>query len=111
MRTQAQFQVWARKRIPEIIGILDMKGNQYTGIEESAFLNFELSSAQWRTDVPFQIMQAAQKHWTYLVRATQEATPMGFKLHNAPTDLIIYMLLLTYFMEEGDAPNLPSGSD
>lgn len=116
MRTQRDFQKWAEERLKALMGTLVIKGDQYTVIDASAFANFERSASQWGTDVPYQIMQAAQKHWTFLVGASQEnllkPESWGFALHNAPTDLIVYMLLLSYFMEgDTDAIDLPSGSD
>jgi hypothetical protein len=117
MKTQAEFQAWALGKLHGIHVVLNSKGTQYTGLEQSAFLNFEMSAAQWGTDIFYQIMQAAQKHWTFLVKEAKRTIYDGrrdeHKIQVAAEDIMVYMLLVLYLFEQGepDATDLSSRSD
>lgn len=109
LRTQNDFQNWARGKANSILTLLQEKGGQYTGLGNSAFANFEMSAAQWDTDPLFQIMQAAQKHWTFLVKSAKQNPDerSSHRMQITGEDMIVYMLLLIYWEEEYGVTNLP----
>jgi len=102
MKTQKDFQKWAEEKLKSILVTLVMKGSQYTGQEGPAFWNYEHSAAMWDTDVFYQIMQAAQKHWTFLVRLAKMPPEQrqSFKTTTSMLDVCVYMLLLMFSLEK-----------
>ena len=102
-KDQYAFRNFAERIWDRIVNnIIRDKGEQYTH-HSNAFENFEHSAAAWDTHVPYEILQMAQKHWTFLVRWAKIGAPrdetMGGKARESAWDIVVYLLLLLFWLQ------------
>jgi len=106
MGSQLEFSNFMNKTFREISGKAQEKGRQYTGgIDSDAFYNFKRSASEWDTWVQYQILQFAQKHWTFLIRWAKTTDPYISrkktldKVKDSAKDIVVFMLLLLFWIE------------
>lgn len=101
-RDQSTFRSFAERYWHDsLLGLAKEKGSQYTE-GSNVFENFEQSAFAWGISIPQDILQDAQKHWTFLIRwaKTTRRPDLLHKAQESIRDVIVYLLLLLFYIGE-----------
>ena len=100
--SQAQFRTFAMQIFTKVVlAKLTGKGEEYTEADESALANFDASATMFNSTAERELMGYATKHWSAISLWTTAPTPTRTtKIAERALDIIIYMLLLLFALQE-----------
>ena len=102
MKTQSEFRAFVITTvIPKLLELVKRKGDQYTGEEQSCFVNFEEGAKLAGDTKEHYLLVQATKQWFVLTdwskrAGLEEAEKREIK--QRIDDVMVYMLLLTYML-------------
>ena len=112
MSRQEQLRTFAKMLWLGVIeNLLGQKGDQYAGQTDHALVNFMDSSKIWDTSIPHEILHSGMtKHWSFLVKWARGSTAlMRNKVRVSATDMIVYLILLLFWLQEVGEPSFVEG--
>jgi hypothetical protein len=97
--TQSEFQEWVDIKLKTVKKLLEIKGTDYSRLQEYAFRNFEGGAKVGKMSMPKYLMILATKHWISLTQDMDDMKNLP-TVEARATDIIVYMLLLMAMTEE-----------
>jgi len=112
MSKQEQLRTFAKMLWLGVIeNLLGRKGDQYVGHTDHALANFADASEAWDTNIPHEILHSGMtKHWIFLTRWAKGSTALDRdKVRTSATDLIVYLILLLFWLQQVGEPSFVEG--